>query len=168
MTDLADLVEAYKREVALPGTFTTAFPTITDEHIAAALGDAFGEAQMDGFFGSMELDTDGWTIAPDLSTAGAAVVIMYAGMRVVRQQIRAMKSAVTYEAGIVKYAIQQSASALGEDLKQLERRRNQVIANARRGAGTSVFMIEGYVARGRNNFYGGLFDYEIALPRWAD
>jgi hypothetical protein len=167
MTELADLVEAYKREVALPGAFATDFPTITDAAIQAALGDAFAEAQLDGFFGKMELDTEDWVVSPDLSTAGAALVVTYAGIRVLRQRLLAQGAESRYKAGPVEYESRQNSYAQTELLKQLERRKNQIIEQAQRGVGTSVFMLDGYAHRG-NAFYGGLFDYEIALPRWAD
>lgn len=167
MTDLIDLVEAYKREVSIPGAFATDFPNVTDLQIQAALGDAFGEAQIDGFFGTMSLDTDDWSITPDLSTAGAALVVMYAGMRVLRQRLVTMGGGATYKAGSVEYSTTQAIATQSELLKQLERRKNQILENTRRGVGTSVFMLEGYAHRG-NNFYGGMFEHELALPRWAD
>ena len=67
MTDLIDVVEAYKREVSIPGAFSTDFPTVQDDQIAAALGDAFGEAQLDGFFGTMSLDVDSWSVRATLT-----------------------------------------------------------------------------------------------------
>jgi len=167
MTELVDLVEAYKREVSIPGAFATDFPTVTDEQIQGALGDAFGEAQIDGFFGKMTLDTDDWIITPDLSTAGAALVVIYAGIRVLRQQIANQARGTTYKAPGLEYTTTPAASVLAELLKQLNVRRKEIITNTQRGVGTSVFMIDGYAHRG-NAFYGGLFQHEIALPRWAD
>lgn len=166
MTELADLVEAYKREVSIPGAFATDFPTVTDEAIQGALGDAFAEAQIDGFFGKMQLDTDDWVITPDLSTAGAALVVSYAGIRVLRQQILAQARGTTYKAPGLEYTVTPSASVLSELLRQLLARRDAILGNAHRG-GTSVFVLDGYERRG-NSFYGGLFNYEIPLPRWAD
>jgi hypothetical protein len=168
MTDLADLRDAYKREVSLPGAFAADFPTISDTQIAAALGDAFGEAQIDGFFSTMALDTDDWSITPDLSTAGAALVVMYAGMRVLRQEIKRLAASAEYKAGPVQYKTGASPQVLTELLKQLDARRKEIIKSAQRGVGTSTFMIEGYASRAASsNFYGGLFPYEVALPRWS-
>lgn len=169
MTELSDLVEAYKREVSVPGAFSEEFPTVTDEAIRAALGDAFGEAQIDGFFGKMVLDTDDWSVSPDLSTAGAALVVIYAGLRVLRQQIMRLSVGASYKAGPVEYESRQSAAALTEMLRQLERRKNQIIEQATRSTGTSVFMLDAYASRGAtSNFYGGFFAHEMALPRWGD
>ena len=160
MTDLGDLAEAFKREVAVPGTFATAFPSMSDDDIVGSLADAFGEAQLDGFFGTLSLDVDAGLVDPDLSVAGAALVVMYAGMRLIRQQLRGMKT--RYKAGPVE--VEQSASALTEELKQIERRRIQVIQQAvRAGRGYgSVFVLDAYVSRAASyNYYGGFFAWEL-------
>lgn len=167
MTDVADLAEAFKREVAVPGAFAVAFPSMQQNDIVGSLMDAFSEAQLDGFFHTMELDVDGASIAPDLSNAGGALVVIYAGIRLLRHQIRIAGASATYKAGPVEFSTQNSATASVELLKQLERRRDQLLENARRGTGTSVFQIEGYAARGSAyDYYGGFFPYESALPTW--
>ena len=40
MTDVNDLVEAFKREVAIPGRFAEDFPTVKDSHIAGLLAES--------------------------------------------------------------------------------------------------------------------------------
>lgn len=160
MSELADLVEAFKREAAVPGTFATAFPNTSDSDIEGSLGDAFAEAQLDGFFGTYELDSDEGVITPDVSVAGAALIVLYSGMRLVRQQLRNTKT--RYKAGPVE--VEQSAGALTEELKQLERRKNQLLQNAiRAGRGTgTVFVADAYVARAQSyDFYGGFFAAEL-------
>jgi hypothetical protein len=165
VSDLVDLVEAFKREVAVPGTFASTFPDTSDPDLASALADAFGNARLDGFFGTMTLDVDAGTVEPDLSVAGAALVVIYAGLRMTRTQLRTLPTGTRYKAGPVEYETQQSSAALTEDLKQLERRRQELIAmavRAGRGAG-STFVIDNYVARSSSfNFYGGFFPWEMA------
>lgn len=163
MSALPDLVEAFKREVAVPGTFATTFPSTSDEDIEGSLADAFANAQLDGFFGSMELDLATGTVTPDLSLAGAALVVIYAGLRMTRNQLRTLNTINRYKAGPVEFETQSSAAALTEDLRQLERRRQELITQAiraGRGRGTT-FVIDGYVSRASSwNFYGGFFPYE--------
>lgn len=163
MTLLADLVEAFKREVAVPGTFSTEFPATSDEHLEEALKDAFANAKLDGFFGGQDLNLATGAVTPDLSLAGAALVVIYAGLRMTRQQLRTVKTVSRYKAGPTEYETQQSASSLTEDLKQLERRRQELIAQATRagrGRGTT-FVLDGYTSRaGAFNFYGGFFPWE--------
>lgn len=170
MSNLADLVEAFKREVSVPGTFSQDFPLTSDDDLAAALGDAFGEAQLDGFFGAMELDPATGVVTPDLSLAGAALIVIYGGIRMTRQQLRALRTATKYKAGPVEYELQSSASAVTEDLKQLERRKQSIIdgaIRAGRGRGTT-FVLDAYVSRqGTYDFYGGLFPYEFYSADYA-
>lgn len=161
MSDLADLVEAFKREATIPGSFGAVFPTMTDDHIVGSLSDAFAEAQLDGYFGTMRLDVDDGVVTPDLSVAGAALVVIYAGMRLVRQQLREIRTHV--QAGPT--VVDRSAGVLTEELKQLERRRKDLLAaamRAGRGAGTT-FVIDLYVARGG---YGSFHPYELTAGRW--
>lgn len=165
MSALADLVEAFKREVAVPGAFGSTFPETTDDDLEEALKDAFSQARLDGFFGRMELNVDTGEVTPDLSVAGAALVVIYAGLRMTRLQLRTLKTSTQYKAGPVEYTVQQSSTSLAEDLKQLERRRTELIGQAvraGRGSGTT-FVLDGYASRASAwNFYGGFFPYEMA------
>ena len=57
-----------------------------------------------------------------------------------------------------------------EDLKQLERRRKELIDQATRaGRGTgTTFVVDGYVSRASAyNFYGGFFPHEVAFSSAA-
>lgn len=165
MSDLGDLVEAFKREATVPGTFAATFPDTDDDQIIGALSDAFAEAQLDGFFGATTLDVDAGIVTPDLSVAGAALVVMYAGMRLTRQHLRSLNTREAYKAGSVEYATERSAGALTEELKQLRARRDQILANALRSGrrGGTTFVLDAYVPRAAgHNFYGGLFGHEVA------
>lgn len=165
MTDFADLVEAFKREAAPLGQFEALFPSVTNSQITDALMDAFAEAQLDGFFLGAELDVDGGTVAPSLSSAGAALVVIYAGIRNARHRImdQSAKGSATYKAGPVSYQTAAAAGVLKSSYEDLNKRRLELIANARRAAGTPIFMIEGYVPRGStHNFYGAFQPWELS------
>lgn len=164
MTALADLVEAFKREVAVPGTFSTDFPETSDADLEDALADAFAQAKLDGFFGTVELDVATGVVTPDISLAAGALIVIYAGLRMTRQQLRVIKTVARYKAGPTEYETQQSAASLTEDLRQLERRRKDLLnqaSRAGRGRGTT-FVIDAYEARGSAwSFYGGFFPGEV-------
>ena len=165
MTDFADLVEAFKREAAPLGQFGALFPSVTDVQIAAALMDAFAEAQLDGFFRGAILDVDNETVTPDLSAAGAALVVIYAGIRNARHRIMEQSSSAsaTYKAGPVSYQKAAAAGVLKSSYEDLNARRLELIANARRAGGTPIFMIEGYIPRGAtHNYYGGFMSWELS------
>lgn len=163
MSALADLVEAFKREVSVPGTFTVDFPNTSDDDLEEALKDAFGMARLDGFFGSTELEVATGVVTPDLSVSGATLLVLYAGLRMTRQQLRVLKTVQRYKAGPTEYETQSSAAALTEDLKQLERRRLELITQAvRAGRGASTtFVLDAYLQRAASwHFYGGFFPHE--------
>lgn len=163
MSTLADLVEAFKREVAVPGTFSQDFPSTSDEDLEEALKDAYGMARLDGFFGTTEFDVGTGTVTPDLSVAGASLIVLYAGLRMTRQQLRTLKTVQRFKAGPTEYETQQSAAALTEDLKQLERRRQELVdqaVRAGRGRG-ATFVLDAYQQRASAwHFYGGFFPHE--------
>src|SRR5574337_377386 len=116
MTALDTLIDPLKRELAVPGDFDTIFPNTLDGDLLASLGDAFGEAQLDGYFPAVTLDLDTYLLTPDVSTAGGAMLIIYAGMRIIRPQMRAINLVEKYAAGSASYEVQRSSTLLREEL----------------------------------------------------
>lgn len=171
MTALSTLAPALKRELAVPGTFDTVFPDTTDVDLVGSLADGFGEAQLFGFFGDVTLvssDTD-WVTDPDLSAAGATLVVIYTSMRIIRSQLRVLSSSERYKAGATEMEITRSAMLLRDELKFLRDRLDQLTLQARRPARAATVM-DGYVARNiEASLYGGFFPYEFggwALGSW--
>ena len=158
MTDVADLRESFKREVAVPGEFVKYFPDTHDVDIDGIIMDAFGQCQLDSFFGNMTLDVNTGFIVPDLSTAGAALVIFYAGARVIRNRIRELRT-TRYVAGPVVAETQLAISALVEELKSIEVRRTHFIQNAlSQSRAASTYVMDTYPSRG--TLYGSFYGYE--------
>jgi len=149
MTDLSDLVPALQREIAEPGLFASSFPGVTNPQLVGYLMDAFGQAQLEGYFGTSVLDADAETITPDLSPGGQAFVVMIAGERILVQRIMNMRQASRYQAGPVKYETENSASVMTEILKQLRLRRDRITAMATGvgGSGNQVYTIDQYCDR---------------------
>jgi hypothetical protein len=167
-TDLAELVEPLKREVAVPGEFDTVFPNTANNDLAGGLADGFAQAQLDGFFGTMAVDlTDPAhpTVTPGLSSAGGAVCVLYAGERMIRAQLRNLKTVVKYEAAGAIYDVEQAASVLSQELRDLTQRRKDMLANIlrqQRAAGSSVYVSDGYLIRAFGYWpwgYTGEFPY---------
>lgn len=146
MSDLANLVEPLKREIAVPGEYDTTFPNTTDDDLTNSLADGFSEAQLDGFFSTYSLDPDTNLVTPDLSAAGGSLVIIYTGQRILRAQIRALNTRSLYEAASVKYETEKSAMILRAELAYLETRKKDLITQSRRGAGTT-YVYDSYFAR---------------------
>lgn len=145
MSDLADLVEPLKREVAVPGTFATVFPETTDEDLAGSLLDAFAQAQLDGFLGTSMADEDG-VVTPDLSRGAQGLLVIYAGIRLLTTDLINRKSHTRYEAKGSVFEQDQGASILVEALKGLRAKKDSLIAlaqaNTRAMIGTT--MVDGY------------------------
>lgn len=149
MTNLADLVGPLKREVAVPGTFASLFPLTTDLDLAAALLDAFAQAQLDGFM-TTNTATDAGVVSPGLSRGAAALVVIYAGIRFLTTDLVNRKSHTRYEAaGGAVFEQDQGASILVEALKGLRAKKDALIAAAQAGARASIgiTMVDGYVVK---------------------
>lgn len=148
-TDLSDLVEPLKREVAVPGEFANIFPNTADDDLIGSLSDAFGRAQLDGFFGVNVIDVDAATVAPGLSAGGKAVVLLYAAESIVRSQIRNLKTVTKYEAAGVVYDVEQGVNTLVQDLKDIQDRRKSLIATILRlqRSGQAVYVTDAYLIR---------------------
>src|SRR3954463_14232674 len=97
-TNIGDLIEPLKREVATPGTFDTVFPDTDDDALFGVLADGFSEAQLDGFFGTNTIDLVTGEIDPEISNGAAALVVIYAAMKILRGQMRALSSGERYKA----------------------------------------------------------------------
>lgn len=162
VTSLSDYIEALKRELAVPGEFATTFPNTTDDDLVGTLADGFAECQLDGFFISQTVDPNVGSVTPALSSGGAALIVIYSGIRVIRSQLRNLKTTQIYEAAGVKYEVQTAATVLTEELKDFRARREQILALVLRQLRSkrAVYVGDGYLTRSRGYFpiaYGGEF-----------
>jgi hypothetical protein len=163
VSDLADLVDPLKREIAVPGEFDTAFPNTTDDDLIATLADAFGEAQLDGYFQTSVVDQTDFTVTPDLSAAGGALIVVYAGTRILRSKLRALTSGQRYKAGPVEFETTLPANLLREELLLLAGRKKELLTLAR-STGRVVYQLDAYLGRSSVNWasLGGFHPYELA------
>lgn len=171
MTNLDDYVEPLKRALAVPGEFASIFPSTSNDDLIGSLSDAFAEAQLDGFFGTMSLNVNAGTVTPNLSVGGSALVVIYASIRICTAQLRNLKTRQKYEAGGAVYEVEQAASVLTEELKAFRDRKKQLQELAVRAgrSGQAVYVTDGYLTRVRGYFptgyfgeLGGFFDYELS------
>lgn len=158
-TDMNDLVEPFKRELAVPGEFATTFPNTTDDDLAGALCDAFAKAQIDGFFGRQQVDPNAETVTPALSSGGGAVCILYGAESVIRAQLRNMLTVTKYESSGSVYDVERSASVLVQELKDVQARRSQLLVTILRQirANQSVFVSDGYLLRAFGYYPAGFY-----------
>jgi len=163
-TDLSTLVEALKRELAVPGTFADVFPSTTDDDLAASLADSFAQAQLDGYFSTSTVDlTDPQhpTVTPGMSSGAGALVILYASERTIRAQLRVLKTTFKVEGGPgISYEADQAASILVQELKDISARRAGLLALLLRQqrSNQAVYVADGYLLRAQPyypaNFFG--------------
>jgi hypothetical protein len=169
-TDLDDLVGALQRELAVPGEFATVFPNTQNSDLAASLGDAFAQAQLDGFFSQQTLDLNTLIVTPGLSSGGMALVVIYAAIRTIKAQLRNLQSSVTYKAGPAEYQATYSSNVLTTELKDFQERRQELLALVLR-QGRSVnaaYVADGYLIRAFSYFpyyygeVGSFYPFELA------
>jgi len=162
MTDLSTLVEPLKRELAVPGTYDDVFPDTDDTALLGSLMDGFSEAQLQGFFQDVTL-TGGET-SKDLSLAGGALVILFAAMRIIRAQMRAMTMNSTYKAGPVEVNTQRSANLLRDELAYIRTRIDDLVSQARR-SGRTTYVLDNYISRMfASSRWGAFYGYEYGYP----
>lgn len=170
MTLLATYIPALKREVSGPGEFDADFPSSDDGELLGSLADGFGQAQLDGFFGTQAYDPTANTVLPDLSFAGAQLTVIYAGERILKAKLRSLQTKTLYKAGGVEYEVERAASAITQELKDISARKDrllkQILIVAR--STSSVHVTDGYLVRSQGYFplgvwgdWGGFFGYEV-------
>ena len=176
MTALLDLVPPLKRQVAIPGEFSTAFPNTLDTDLVGSLEDAFGQAQIDGFFGTMVLDLVANTVTPDLSPGGAAIIGLYAAEGILLAKFRNQPTRSVYKSGTSQYEVDYSANVLAAEIKELQARRLNLANQAMRllrASSPSIYVTDAYISRSfgflpwfggidMNNF--GFWAYELTGP----
>lgn len=165
MTDLADLVEPLKRELAVPGTFETTFPDTDDDALGASLLDGFSEARLQGFFSDVVLDVDTGETDLDLSLAGQALIVLFTASRIIRAQMRSLNTSEKYSAKTgTSFEIQKSATLLKGELDYMRDRINELVAAARAARAPLAVVLDSYVSRAGAQLatagYGGFFTYE--------
>lgn len=132
--ELSEYVSALKREVQPPGS--NLFGDVTNSEWVGYLGDAFWEARLDGFltrWNAVENGPGDVTVEPvsagddDLPRQYIALVVLYAGIRVLRNKILNTNTGFRAKAGPVEFEQQNSANLLSEMLKQLKSTKDRII-----------------------------------------
>lgn len=117
--DLGDLIEFLQREVTPLGST----PVGDEEEYLIFLQNAFWHARLRGAFSGYQ-ETDGVvtpidTNGDDLPREQQQLIILMAGLRIVRSALQTANTVFRAQAGPVEFETQQSAQALKELLVQL-------------------------------------------------
>ena len=158
MTNLDTLVPALQREVAVPGEFGTYFPDTLDEELTPALGDGFAQAQLEGWFPDVTLDTGTFVTTPDISLAGGQLVVYFTAMRMVRARLFNRASRESYRAGPAEYETEFSSLVMREILKDFRTKIDTLTKQAK--SATAVYVIDSYMTRAATD-WGAFYPYEV-------
>jgi len=179
--DLSDYVDALRREVAPPGS--TMFSTVSDDVMVGYLADAFWEVRLDGFMEPFSCDANGiilpvndpevvagetdYTPTPfdptmDISRPEIALVILYAGIKIIRNQLMVQSSRLRAKAGPVEFEQDFSANLLVEMLKELQAVRQRLLFL--RTYNQDVHVIDAFSVRSASpsSYSGYLYDWYLS------
>lgn len=153
--DLSDLIESVRREVNAPGL--DQLTDATDSDYLGNLQDAFWETVLDGVItGYTESDgivspTSGTT---ELSRELQQLVVFYAGFRIIRNQLRNMKTRFRAASGTNEYEVEQAASLLKGILDDMTKRRTLILERIARAEPVRTHYINAVIARHNSIAYG--------------
>lgn len=134
--DLTEYIPSLKREVNPAGT---AVITMTDSEWMGYLVDAFWEARLDGLLDGYEATNESTATVADgtMEKVGdpsadvprqlVALIILYAGIRILRNRILNQQTVFRAKAGPVEFEQQSSATMLAEMLKQLRATKDRIL-----------------------------------------
>ena len=123
--DVGDLVDPLKRAVSPPGT--DLFPDAVDAEYEGHLSDAFWELTMWGYISGYTEDEgvisqDQATPTTDLGRDDQQLMVLVAGINIVRMAMFNVNTTFRAVAGPTEYEVRKGASLLAEVLKSLENR----------------------------------------------
>lgn len=149
--DLEDLVPDLVIELNTPGA--DIYGAVSTDEWVTRLRNAFWEAHLNGFM-------DGWTESEGLvsrlndPTADAMtrdqqqLIILHAGMTVIRSELRSLNTAESYKAGPVAYEVQKSSQVLRALLQDMTDRMSYLLKRlADTGVARDIYYINSYTAR---------------------
>lgn len=158
--DLSDYVDTLRREISLP---TGALFSSTDDYLVGCMADGFWEAVIDQLITGYTCDEDGIVTA---TTAGqefpreqVAVVVLYAGLKILRHQLLATRTRTTAKAGPVEYTTETGSNVITAMLKQLDAVRSRLLYLTQYG-NTQFYIMDAFSVRQYSpaSYEGHLYD----------
>lgn len=156
--DLEDLVPDLIVELNQPGT--DQYPTVSTTEWVAYLRNGFWNAYLDGLMNGWT-ESDGLVVKQNDPTADAMgrdqqqIIILYAFLNVIKNQIIQLNTVFRAQAGPVEYEVQKSAQVFRALLDDLNTRLNRIIERlADDGSATDIHYVDTYGARQTAIAYG--------------
>lgn len=149
--DLADLIDPLKREVSTPGNEEATYPNATEDSWVGYLQDGFWEIYLDGFAQGFKVAdgivTNRTAGGDDMAGEMQQLVVLYAGIRIIRNELRQLNTSFRAKAGPVEYETQQSAQVLKGVLDELTARRNTILKRLANLDATDTYYIDAVIER---------------------
>jgi hypothetical protein len=158
LTDSDTLIASLKRECSPPGT--DLFPTATDDEWLGHLQDSFWEARLFGFFEGYT-ESEG-SITPlsgttDLDRRWQELIVLFAGARVIRNELKNTNTSFRAQAGTVEFEVQNSANLLVAILKDIRSKVDLALAAIGTINSTTVAYVDSLVGREDSIYYGDTY-----------
>jgi len=160
--DLADLVPSLESSLSIPGS-TSPYANASESEWVAKLVNGFWAAVLDQVIIGYTSDEDGMVSQVDgdetLSGELQYLIVLYASMNIIRNQLMQLKTVFRAKSGPVEYETQQSAQVLKTLLDQYMAQRDTILDNLANSAQVSTYYIDAVRAR----------DYAIrdGISAWA-
>lgn len=159
--DLSDLIPSLKRAVAAPGEEDTTFPNANDDSFLGYLQDAFWECRLDGMLATYSEDGEG-LVSPSSGTTELTrdlqqLVVLYAALDIVFNQMRALNTAFRAAAGPAQFEIGKSAQLLQRILDELKTRRDIVLLRLSDVGAVPTYVIDALAGREQSIAFGDTF-----------
>lgn len=157
--DIGDLIESLKREVSAPGSEETTFPNAEDDSWFGNLTDCFWQVKLDGLLGGYTMDADGLITpiapgGPEISGDWQQMIVIYAGIRIVMNQIRAINTGFRAKAGPVEFEVTQSASSMNALLDALQKKWDTILVRLGDLGEMPSYYIDSLIEREIGMYYG--------------
>lgn len=165
--DLVELIPRLRAEVNPPGV--DLYPDATDDEFLLHMQNGFWETVLDGLIVGYSVDDDGLVTqvggTTDLAAEYQQMVILYAGMKIVRNLLLNTNTKEKYVAGPVSSEVEKSANTLREILLDMRARKNLLLERLSDMGMTPAYVVDGVYARDAALF-DATFGYTENIP-WA-
>lgn len=151
--ELSDLVPNLVAQVSPPGR--PLYTGVAEADWIPYLLNGFYQAKLEGVLGEWQADEDGAVTAKSgdrtMPRELQHIVVIYAGIDIVRNELRQLKSVFKAKAGPVQYETQQHATVLRAILDSLLDQKQLVLERlVDQGIGGMAFVIDSVIARDRS------------------
>lgn len=145
-TDFGDYVDSLRAILARPGTFSDLFPETNDDGLIQLLRDGLAECNMEQLLVGYVSNING-IVRPEMPPGAAAMVVLFAGVRLVRSEILNRITSTKYVAGPVSAEQNYSTNILRDVAKQLEAQKLALIkVYSTSSAGAQFYMADAFIA----------------------